>query len=152
MSLHTPPALADVEREIVEEFAFFDDWADRYAYLMDLGKKLPPLDPADCTEENRVRGCQSRVWLRSDLIDDLVRYRADSDAMITKGLIALLIRVLSGRPPAEIVRAPLTFIDEIGMRKHLSPNRSNGLNAMVRRMKADAARLAPQSPTLNSDV
>lgn len=136
--MSTPLPIPEIEREIIEEFRFLGDWTERYGYLIDLGKALPPLNEQYHTEPYRVHGCQSQVWLHSTLDEGRVHYEADSDAMITKGLIALLMRVLSDQPVEAIVEADLTFIDEIGMRQHLSPNRSNGLNAMVKRMKADA--------------
>jgi len=130
-------------REVVEEFAFFDDWTDRYAHLIEQARALPPLDDAYRTDAHRVRGCQSQVWLHAAPEGDgRVRFDADSDALITKGLIALLVRVLGGQPAAEVARADLAFLDEIGLKEHLSPNRANGLAAMVARMKAEAAALA----------
>lgn len=137
--LSNHPDIATIEAEIVDEFALFDDWMDKYAYLIEMGKSLPPLDEAFKQEPFRVKGCQSNVWLRSWENDGRVQFEADSDAMITKGLIALLIRVLSDQPPGDVVEANLRFVDEIGLRKHLSPNRSNGLTAMIAKMKSHAA-------------
>ena len=131
--------ISAIESEIVEEFSLFDDWMDRYAYLIDLGKSLEDLPEEYKTEPFRVKGCQSNVWLRSWAEGDRVFFAADSDAMITRGLVALLVRVLSGQPATEIVDAPLDFVDEIGLRKHLSTNRSNGLSAMIARMKRMAS-------------
>lgn len=131
--------IAAIEEEIVEEFSIFDDWMDKYAYLIDMGKSLPPLDEVYKQDTFRVKGCQSRVWLRAWEDDGRIQFEADSDAMITKGLIALLIRVLSGQAPADIVDSKLEFVDQIGLRKHLSPNRSNGLTAMIGKMKSHAA-------------
>lgn len=131
--------IAAIEAEIVDEFALFDDWMDKYAYLIEMGKSLPPLDESFKQEPFRVKGCQSNVWLRAWEEEGRVQFEADSDAMITKGLIALLMRVLSDQPPGVVVDADLRFVDEIGLRKHLSPNRSNGLTAMIAKMKSHAA-------------
>jgi len=127
--------LAQAQQDIVDEFALFGDWQDRYEHLIELGKELPLIAPEKKTEENIVRGCQSRVWLNAEQQNDLVHFTADSDAMITKGLIALLVRVLNDRTPEEILNTPITFIDAIGLREHLSPNRANGLSAMLDQMK-----------------
>lgn len=124
-----------IEREIVEEFALFDSWDDKYEYIIDLGKKLPPLEEEFKKDENKVRGCQSTVWLVADYRDGKVFYKAESDAVIVKGLISMLIRVLSGHTPDEIINAKLDFIREIGMTTHLAQTRSNGLLAMVKQMK-----------------
>ncbi len=131
----TSMTLAQAQQEVVEEFALFSDWQDRYEHLIELGKDLPMIAPEKKTEVNIVRGCQSRVWLNAEQRNDLVHFTADSDAMITKGLVALLVRVLNDRTPQEILSTPLTFIDTIGLREHLSPNRSNGLVAMLDQMK-----------------
>ena len=128
-------SIADVEREIVEEFSLFDSWDDKYEYIIDLGKRLAPLDVQYKKDDNRVRGCQSTVWLVADFIDGKVVYKAESDAVIVKGLISMLIRVLSGHKPDEIINAKLDFIREIGMTTHLAQTRSNGLLAMVKQMK-----------------
>jgi cysteine desulfuration protein SufE len=127
--------IQEIEREIVEEFSLFDSWDDKYEYIIDLGKKLPPLDDQYKIDENRVRGCQSTVWLVADYRDGKVFYKAESDAVIVKGLISMLIRVLSGHTPDEIIQARLDFINEIGMTTHLAQTRSNGLLAMVKQMK-----------------
>jgi cysteine desulfuration protein SufE len=127
--------IRDTEREIVEEFALFDSWDDKYEYIIDLGKKLPALAQEHKKDENKVRGCQSTVWLVASLKDGKVFFEADSDAVIVKGLISMLIRVLSGRTPDEILEAPLQFINEIGMTTHLAQTRSNGLLSMVKQMK-----------------
>jgi len=127
--------IEDIEAEIKEEFSLFDSWEDKYEYIIDLGKKLPPLDPKHKIDENRVRGCQSTVWLVADYKDGKVFYRAESDAVIVKGLISMLIRVLSGQTPDDIIQAKLNFIHEIGMTTHLAQTRSNGLLAMVKQMK-----------------
>jgi cysteine desulfuration protein SufE len=128
-------SIAETEKEIIEEFALFDSWDDKYEYIIDLGKRLPVLDPKYKTDENRVRGCQSSVWLVADYENGKLLYHADSDAMIVKGLISMLIRVLSGKTPDEIIEAKLDFIREIGMTTHLAQTRSNGLLNMVRQMK-----------------
>jgi len=128
-------SIAETEKEIIEEFALFDSWDDKYEYIIDLGKRLPPLDAKYKKDENRVRGCQSTVWLVADFRDGKLFYEAESDAMIVKGLISMLIRVLSGRTPDEIIEAKLDFIREIGMTTHLAQTRSNGLLSMVKQMK-----------------
>lgn len=127
-----------IEQEIVEEFSLFDNWEDKYEYIIDMGKKLPPLTDVYKTEENKIKGCQSQVWMHSNLEDGKVYYQADSDAMIVKGLISMLVRVFSGQKPEDIINAPVTFIDEIGMTSHLAQTRSNGLRAMLKQMKLDA--------------
>ena len=120
---------------IIKEFEIFDDWLDRYEYLIELSKDLDPLNPKYKTNEYLIAGCQSRVWLIAEMQDDKVVYRAETDAIITKGIISLLIRVLSGQKPEDIVQADLYFIDKIGLRQNLSPTRSNGLLSMVKQMK-----------------
>lgn len=121
--------------EIIAEFADIDDWMDRYGYIIDLGNALPPIDEKYRTPQHLIEGCQSRVWLNAELIDGKVHYTADSDAIIVKGIISLLIDVLSDHSPDEILNADLRFIDEIGLSSHLSPTRSNGLLAMVKQMR-----------------
>lgn len=127
--------LEQAQQEIVEEFAMLGDWQDRYEQIIEQGKHLALIDPAKKTDANLVRGCQSRVWLSADLRDGLLHFTADSDALITKGLVALLVRVLNDRTPEEILNTPLTFVDRIGLREHLSPNRSNGLASMLDQMR-----------------
>jgi cysteine desulfuration protein SufE len=127
--------IEEIEQEIIEEFSLFDSWDDKYEYIIDLGKKLPILEDQYKKDENKVRGCQSTVWLAADYKDGRIYYKADSDAMIVKGLISMLIRVLSGQTPDDIVNAKLDFIREIGMMSHLAQTRSNGLLAMVKQMK-----------------
>jgi cysteine desulfuration protein SufE len=124
-----------IEKEIVEEFALFDSWDDKYEYIIDLGKKLSPLENQHKIDENKVRGCQSTVWLVADYKQGKIFYKAESDAVIVKGLISMLIRVLSGHSPDEIIEAKLDFIRQIGMTTHLAQTRSNGLLAMVKQMK-----------------
>ncbi|MDB5024191.1 MAG: Fe-S metabolism protein SufE [Mucilaginibacter sp.] len=123
------------EKEIIEDFSLFDSWEDKYEYIIDLGKKLPALDEKYKLEENQIKGCQSAVWLVAEYRDGRVFFKADSDAVIVKGLVSMLIRVLSGHSPDEIINAKLGFIGEIGMRTHLAQTRSNGLLAMIRQMK-----------------
>ena len=128
----------EIQDEVISEFADFDDWMDKYQMLIDLGNDLEPLNEKYKTEQNLIDGCQSRVWLQCDYVDGKLVFTADSDALIVKGIIALLIQVLSGHTPAEILEADLYFIDKIGLREHLSPTRSNGLLAMVKQIKAYA--------------
>jgi cysteine desulfuration protein SufE len=128
-------SIQEIEKEIVEEFALFDSWDDKYEYIIDLGKKLTPLEDQHKIDINKVKGCQSTVWLVSDFRNGKVFYKAESDAVIVKGLISMLIRVLSGHSPDEIIDARLDFIRQIGMTTHLAQTRSNGLLAMVRQMK-----------------
>ena len=127
--------IKEIEQQIIDEFANFDEWLDRYAYLIDLGRECPVIDERDKTEQNLIRGCQSRVWLSCEHRDGKLYFRADSDAVITRGIITLLIRALDGHTPQEILDAKLDFIDAIGLREHLSPTRSNGLTSMVKQMK-----------------
>ena len=124
-----------IQDQIIEEFEIFDDWMDKYNYLIELSKSLPVIDPEFKKPEYLIEGCQSRVWLKADMGNDRVEYSADSDAVITKGIIALLIRVMSGRKPGEILENELYFIDRIGLKENLSPTRSNGLVSMIRQMK-----------------
>lgn len=135
----TTKSINELQEEVIEEFSAFDDWMDKYQMLIDLGNELSPLDEKYKVENNLIEGCQSRVWLQCDLVDGLLVFTADSDALITKGIIALLIRVLSGHSPKEIAEAGLHFIDAIGLKDHLSPTRSNGLLSMVKQIKAYAA-------------
>jgi cysteine desulfuration protein SufE len=127
--------IEEIENEIVEEFALFDSWDDKYEYIIDLGKRLPPLEDQFKLDINKVKGCQSTVWLVADVNDGNVFYKAESDAIIVKGLISMLIRVLSGHTPDEIINAKLDFINRIGMTTHLAQTRSNGLLSMVKQMK-----------------
>lgn len=125
----------EIQDEIIQEFADFDDWMDRYQLLIDLGSSQPKLDDKYKTEQNLIDGCQSRVWLQADIRDGLLHFQAESDALIVKGIVALLVRVLSDHTPQEILGADLYFIESIGLREHLSPTRSNGLLSMLRQMK-----------------
>ena len=131
----TSMTLAQTQQELISEFAMFSDWQDRYEHLIELGKELPLIAPEHKTDANLVRGCQSRVWLHAAPQNGLVHFTADSDAMITKGIVALLVRVFNDRTPQEILGASTEFIDKIGLRAHLSPNRANGLSAMIDQMK-----------------
>ena len=128
----------EIQDEIIEEFSGLDDWMDKYQLLIDLGNELTPLDERYKTERNLIDGCQSRVWLQADFINDLIHFTAESDALIVKGIVSLLIRVLSDHTPQEILDADLYFIEEIGLKEHLSPTRSNGLVAMVKQIRAYA--------------
>ena len=125
----------EIQDEIIEEFSEFDDWMDKYQMLIDMGNDQPPLDDKYKTESNLIDGCQSRVWLQADYADGIITFSAESDALIVKGIVSLLIRVLSGHSPKEIMDADLYFIDRIGLSDHLSPTRSNGLLAMVKQMR-----------------
>lgn len=128
----------ELQDEVIEEFSDFDDWMDRYQLLIDLGNEQEALDNKYKTESNLIDGCQSRVWLQADYVDGLLHFSAESDALIVKGIVALLIRVLDGHTPQEILDVELYFIDRIGLRDHLSPTRSNGLLAMIKQIKAYA--------------
>jgi cysteine desulfuration protein SufE len=123
------------QQEIVDEFSVFEDWLDRYNYLIELGNDLAPIDPRYKTSEYLINGCQSKVWLHADLVDGKLQFAADSDALIVKGIVALLVRLMNGHTPAEILENELFFIDKIGLRQNLSPTRSNGLLAMVKKMR-----------------
>ena len=125
----------EIQDEIIEEFSEFDDWMDKYQMLIDMGNDQPPLDDKYKTESNLIDGCQSRVWLQADYADGVITFSAESDALIVKGIVSLLIRVLSGHSPKEIMDADLYFIDRIGLSDHLSPTRSNGLLSMVKQMR-----------------
>lgn len=128
-------AITDIESEFIESFSFLDTWEEKYEYIIELGKKLPTLEIEYKTDDRKIKGCQSTVWLAAFYNNGKVLFKADSDAMIVKGLISMLIAVLSGHTPEEIVNAPLGFIDKIGMHAHLAQTRSNGLRAMVKQMK-----------------
>lgn len=129
------PSINDIQDEIIEEFSIFDDWMDKYALLIDLGNSLEPLDQKYRVESNLIQGCQSRVWLQAEYIDGRIYFKAESDAVIVKGIIALLIKVLSNRTPDEIIDADLYFVDRIGLNEHLSPTRSNGLVSMIKQIR-----------------
>ncbi len=125
----------DIQKEILEEFSIYDDWMDKYSYLIELGNNLPDLPPSEKTDEYLIRGCQSRVWLVPELKEGKIFFRGESDAVIVKGLVALLLRVASGRTPQELMQTEMHFIDELGLKQHLSPTRSNGLLAMVKQIR-----------------
>ncbi len=125
----------ETQEDIVEEFSVFEDWLDRYNYLIELGNDLPAIDPKFRTNEFLINGCQSKVWLHADLVDGKLHFNADSDAIIVKGIVALLVKLMNDRTPAEILDNDLFFIDGIGLRQNLSPTRSNGLLAMVKKMR-----------------
>ncbi|MFC2129570.1 SufE family protein [Bacteroidota bacterium] len=128
-------SLKQIQDEIIEEFSIFSDWLDKYDYLIELGNDLPELDVSLKTDDNLINGCQSKVWLNADYRDGKVWFQADSDAIIVKGIVALMVKTLSGQTPDEIVSSDLYFIDEIGLKQNLSPTRSNGLLAMVKKMR-----------------
>jgi len=127
--------IAAIQEELIEEFSLFDDWMDKYEHLIQLGKSLPLIDPVLKTDDRIIKGCQSKVWLHAAMENDKLVFTADSDAIITKGIIAVLIRVFSGHSPEEIVTANTDFIDRIGLKEHLSPTRANGLVSMIKQMK-----------------
>ena len=127
--------IQEIQAEIVEDFAMFDGWMQKYEYLIDLGKELAPINKKHKTEDNLIKGCQSRVWLHVEYTDGRIIYTADSDAIMTKGIVAILINVLSGQTPSEISTAKLDFINEIGLKEQLSPTRANGLVSMIKQMK-----------------
>lgn len=131
----TPDTAKEAQRQIIDEFGFFDDWLERYQYLIDLGKKLPPLDPEEMTDDRLLSGCQSNVWFIPEGDGSKLEFRANSDAAIVSGLIALLLRVYSGRSAEEILATEPDFVDAIGLSEHLSPTRANGLNAMLRAVR-----------------
>ena len=137
----------EIQDEIIAEFSDFDDWMDRYQMLIDMGSEQEALEEKYKTEQNLIDGCQSRVWLQADLIDGMVHFRAESDALIVKGIVALLVRVLSGHTPQEILDADLYFIDRIGLHEHLSPTRSNGVSAMLKQMKVYALAFSSMQAT-----
>ena len=130
--------IQEEENAIIEEFANFDDWMDKYNYIIELGKSLPLIDEQYKQDKYLITGCQSNVWLQAELTDGKIYFKADSDAIITKGIVSLLIRVLSGKAPDEILNSSLTYLDTIGLTKHLSPTRSNGLVSMIKQMKVYA--------------
>ncbi len=128
-------SIQEVSEEVVSEFAFLDEWMDKYEHLIELGKTLPMISAEERRPENLIKGCQSQVWLHAEMNGDKVHFTADSDAIITKGIIALMIRVLNDQKPEDILNADFGFIDEIGLKEHLSPTRSNGLVSMIKQMK-----------------
>ena len=139
--------IKEIQEEIIDEFAMFDDWMERYEYIIDLGKSLPIIDEQFKLDENLIKGCQSKVWLHSELQEDSLVFTADSDAILTKGIVALLLRVFSDQKPADVIAAKTDFIDEIGLKEHLSPTRANGLVSMVKQIKMYA--IAQQTKLTN---
>jgi len=127
--------IKEIQEEIIDEFSMFDDWMERYEYIIELGKSLPIIEDKYKLDENLIKGCQSKVWLYSELKNDTINYSADSDAILTKGIVALLLRVYSGQKPSDILAADTNFIDEIGLKEHLSPTRANGLVSMIKHIK-----------------
>ena len=127
--------IKEIQNEIIEEFAMFDDWMERYEYMIELGKSLPLIETKYKTDENLIKGCQSKVWVHANLKDNNIVFTADSDAIITKGIVAILIRVFSNQHPNDILAANTDFIDEIGLKEHLSPTRANGLVSMIKEIK-----------------
>ncbi len=127
--------IQEIQAEIVDEFSMFDDWMQRYEYMIELGKSLPLINEKYKTDDNIIKGCQSKVWVHADMKDDKIEFTADSDAIITKGIIAILIRAFSGQHPKDIIDAGTGFIDEIGLKEHLSPTRANGLVSMIKQLK-----------------
>ena len=140
--------IEQTEKEIVEDFELFDDWAEKYQYIIELGQKLPKLDALYFTDDHKIKGCQSSVWMHCEIKDEKVNFAAESDSTFVKGLVSLLIRVMNNRKPEEIINADLKFIDAIGLRQHLAQTRANGLAAMIKQMKLYA--LGFQSKTINS--
>nr|WP_322624842.1 SufE family protein [uncultured Flavobacterium sp.] len=127
--------IREIQDEIIDEFSMFDEWDERYQYVIDLGKSLPLIEEEYKTDDNIIKGCQSKVWLHAEQEDGKVVFTADSDAILTKGLIAIMIRVFSGQKPADILEADTAFVDEIGLKEHLSPTRANGLVSMIKQIK-----------------
>ncbi|UPS93114.1 MULTISPECIES: SufE family protein [unclassified Bizionia] len=127
--------IEDIQNEIIDEFSMFEDWEERYQYMIDLGKDLPLIDAQYKTDDNLISGCQSKVWVHADLVDNKIVFTADSDAIITKGIIAILIRAFSNQAPKDIIDANTAFIDDIGLKDHLSPTRANGLVSMIKQLK-----------------
>ncbi|HKJ43851.1 MAG TPA: SufE family protein [Sunxiuqinia sp.] len=128
-------SIEDIQQDIVEEFSIYEDWMDKYSYLIELGNDLKELDPKQKSDQNLIKGCQSRVWLVPEFRDGKIYFEGESDAVIVKGLVALLLRVVSGRTPEELMASDLHFVDDIGLKQHLSPTRSNGLLAMIKQIK-----------------
>ncbi|WP_218598287.1 SufE family protein [Polaribacter sp. NJDZ03] len=139
--------IKEIQEEIIDEFSMFDDWMERYEYIIELGKSLPIIEEANKLDENLIKGCQSKVWLFSELQGDIIKFSADSDAILTKGIVALLLRVYSNQKPVDILGASTDFIDEIGLKEHLSPTRANGLVSMVKYIKMYA--IAQQTKLAN---
>ena len=136
--------IAEIQEELIDEFSMFDDWMQRYEYMIDLGKSLPIIDEQLKTDDRIIKGCQSKVWLNAELKDDKIVFTADSDAIITKGIIAILIRVFSNQKPEDILNSTTDFIDKIGLKEHLSPTRANGLVSMIKQLKLYAVAFQSQ--------
>lgn len=134
--------IKEIQQEIIDEFEFLEDWMEKYEHLIELGKSLPIIEESNKKEENLISGCQSKVWLFAELIDGKIQYTADSDAILTKGIVALLLRVFSGQKPEDILQSDTDFIDKIGLKEHLSPTRANGLLSMVKQIKLYALALS----------
>ncbi len=143
--MNNPRAIREIQDEIIDEFSMFDDWMQRYEYMIELGKSLELVDEKYKTDEYTIKGCQSKVWVFAELKDQLIQFTADSDAIITKGIIALLLRVFSGQKPKDILDAELYFIDQIGLKEHLSPTRANGLLSMIKQIKLYAVAYQTQT-------
>jgi len=137
----------EIQSELVDEFSMFDDWMERYEYMIELGKSLPMIDSQYKKEENLIKGCQSKVWLHADLQEGKIVYTADSDAIITKGIVSILIRTFTNQSPSEILAANTNFVDEIGLKEHLSPTRANGLVSMIKQIKLYAVAFQTQVKT-----
>lgn len=133
--------IKEIQEEIVDEFSMFDDWMQRYEYIIELGKTLPLIDSQYKVDDNLIKGCQSKVWLHAEIRDDKILFTADSDAILTKGIIAILIRTFSNQKPEDVMNADMSFIDEIGLKEHLSPTRANGLVSMIKQIKLYAIAL-----------
>ena len=133
--MSTIKTIEELSNEVIEEFCVFDEWLDKYEYIIELGKSLPLIDEKDKIDDNLINGCQSRVWLACEMKDDRLYFKSDSDAIITKGIISLLIRVYSGQKPADILASDFSFIDQIGLKENLSPTRAGGLAAMIKQIK-----------------
>lgn len=145
--IHKKMTIQEIENQIINEFSNFEDWLDKYNYIIELGKDCPVIDEKDKVNENLIKGCQSKVWLSAKLEEGRIRFRADSDAVITRGIVSLLIRTFDNQTPADILSADISFIEKIGLKEHLSPTRSNGLTAMLKQIKIYA--LAFQTLTQN---
>jgi len=143
--MNNPRAIREIQDEIIDEFSMFDDWMQRYEYMIELGKSLELVDEKYKTDDYTIKGCQSKVWVFAELKDQLIQFTADSDAIITKGIIALLLRVFSGQKPKDILDAELYFVDQIGLKEHLSPTRANGLLSMIKQIKLYAVAYQTQT-------
>jgi cysteine desulfuration protein SufE len=138
-------SISDIENGIVEDFELFDEWSEKYEYIIEIGRKLPALDTQYKTESHKIKGCQSSVWLNSKMVDGKIYFEADSDSTFVKGLIALLMKVFNGQKPEDIINAQINFIDRIGLSSHIAQTRTNGLQAMIKQMKMDALGYSTQT-------